>query len=283
MAANLAAARYPLSLYNRTRTKAEALASELGKDSDVAICASPAEAAAHSQVVITMLADVKAIQDVYQGPEGLLAGMRPGTVAIEMSTVSPAEVRQLAQRIEDVQCSLVEAPVSGSVAMAEAAQLTVMAGGRSEDIKQVKPILESLGDRIFHVGPVGSGAAIKLAVNTVIYGLNQALSEGLVLAECAGIDRLTAYEIFACSAVAAPFVHYRREAFERPGEVPVALRLTLAEKDLNLILELAKQLQTRLPQAMCNLAVLEEASQEGFKEHDVSAVAQYLRRKVGAR
>jgi 3-hydroxyisobutyrate dehydrogenase/2-hydroxy-3-oxopropionate reductase len=123
---------------------------------------------------------------------------------------------------------------------------------------------------------------MKLAVNTIIYGLNQALSEGLVLAECAGIDRLTAYKIFACSAIAAPFVHYRREAFERPQDVPVALRLSLAEKDLHLILELAQQLQAPLPQAMSNLAVVEKASSQGFEDHDVSGVAEYLRAQAPA-
>ena len=166
--------------------------------------------------------------------------------------------------------------------MAEAAQLTIMAGGQPQDIERVEPILALLGSHVFHVGPLGTGAAMKLAVNTIIYGLNQALSEGLILAERAGIDRLMAYKIFACSAIAPPFVHYRREAFERPGEVPVALRLSLAEKDLHLILELAQQLQTPLPQAMSNVAVLEKASSQGFEDHDVSGVSEYLRAQVPA-
>jgi 3-hydroxyisobutyrate dehydrogenase-like beta-hydroxyacid dehydrogenase len=131
---------------------------------------------------------------------------------------------------------------------------------------------------VFHVGPVGSGATIKLAVNAVIYGLCEALAEGLVLAERAGVERTTAYEIFASSAVAAPFVHYRRQEFERPGEPPVAFRLALAKKDLDLILELSERLQSPMPQAAANIGVLEAAMSGGYADHDVSAVAEYLRR-----
>ncbi len=282
MAANLAKAGYLLSLYNRTRAKAEALANKWVEEAAITVCTSPAEVATRSQVVLTMVSDCQALQDVYEGADGLAAGMCPGMVAVEMSTVGPKTVERLAQQIEEVQCTLVDAPVSGSVAMAEAAQLTIMAGGQPQDIERVEPILALLGSHVFHVGPLGTGAAMKLAVNTIIYGLNQALSEGLILAERAGIDRLMAYKIFACSAIAAPFVHYRREAFERPGEVPVALRLSLAEKDLHLILELAQQLQTPLPQAMSNVAVLEKASSQGFEDHDVSGVSEYLRAQVPA-
>ena len=131
MAANLAKAGYSLSLYNRTRAKAEALANEWVGEAEIAVCASPAEIATKSQVVLTMVSDCQALQDVYEGADGLAAGMCPGTVAVEMSTVGPRAVERLAQRIAEVKCTLVDAPVSGSVAMAEAAQLTIMAGGKS--------------------------------------------------------------------------------------------------------------------------------------------------------
>jgi 3-hydroxyisobutyrate dehydrogenase/2-hydroxy-3-oxopropionate reductase len=118
---------------------------------------------------------------------------------------------------------------------------------------------------------------MKLAVNTVVYGLNEALSEGLVLAERSGIPRARAYEALASSAVAAPFVHYRRASFERPEATPVALRLTLARKDLDLILSLADHVGADLPQARLNAEVLRAADEAGFAEADVSAVAEYLR------
>jgi 3-hydroxyisobutyrate dehydrogenase-like beta-hydroxyacid dehydrogenase len=175
----------------------------------------------------------------------------------------------------------VDAPVSGSVTLAEEARLTIMAGGAAEDVEQVRPILETMGSRLFHIGPVGSGATLKLALNAIVYGLCEALSEGLVLAERAGIDRLKAYEVIASSAVAAPFVHYRRTEFERPGEPPVAFRLTLAKRDLDLILDLGERLRSPMPQAGVNRSILEAAVVNGFGERDVSAVADYLRQMQG--
>jgi 3-hydroxyisobutyrate dehydrogenase-like beta-hydroxyacid dehydrogenase len=121
------------------------------------------------------------------------------------------------------------------------------------------------------------GAAMKLALNAVVYGLNEALAEGLVLAERAGIERAQAYEIFTASAIAAPFVHYRRDTFERPGETPVLLRLSLAEKDLRLILDLAAECGHSMPQAELNVEVLRLAIEHGFADHDVAAVAELLR------
>jgi 3-hydroxyisobutyrate dehydrogenase-like beta-hydroxyacid dehydrogenase len=118
---------------------------------------------------------------------------------------------------------------------------------------------------------------MKLSVNTVVYGLNEALSEALVLAERTGLSREQAYEVFAASAVAAPFVHYRRTAFERPGEVPVALPMTLAGKDLRLILELASDCGAPMPQSELNLDLLGRAIAAGLGDADVSAVAELLR------
>ena len=106
-----------------------------------------------------------------------------------------------------------------------------------------------MGSNVFHLGALGAGSAMKLAVNTVVYALNQGISEGLVLAERAGIRRDAAYEVFANSAVAAPFVHYRRAQFERPGDMEPALSLRLAAKDLRLILRLAASVDLKLPQA----------------------------------
>ena len=277
MAANLANSGHRVFIYNRTRVKAEMLVSELREGKDIAICSSAAEAATEAEVVITMVSDGEAVREVYEGPVGLLSGMTRGAVAVEMSTISPQEVRRLARHVNDAGCTLVDAPVSGSVSMAQEAQLTIMVGGDSEDLERVRPALSSMGRRIFHLGPVGSGATMKLATNTIILGLNQAVSEALVLAERSGIDRFAAYEVFTNSAAAAPFVHYRREAFERPAEVPAAFGVSLGRKDLQLILGLAESVKARLPQAVTNLEVLTGASRRGLEDHDVSSVAEYLR------
>jgi 3-hydroxyisobutyrate dehydrogenase/2-hydroxy-3-oxopropionate reductase len=252
---------------------AQSFAADTGADA----CATPAELAQRVDVVITMVADDEASAGVHLGGDGIAAGSGPGTIAIEMSTVGVEHVRRLAAELP---CALLDVPVSGSVSMATEGTLTLMAGGDAGAFERVEPVLLSLGSRIFHLGSTGSGAAMKLAVNSVIYGLNEALSEGLVLAERVGIAREQAYEVLASSAVAAPFVHYRREAFERPGEVPVAFRLALAAKDLHLILDLAGRSGAQMPQAELNLDVLARALEAGLADADVSAVAELLRRET---
>jgi 3-hydroxyisobutyrate dehydrogenase/2-hydroxy-3-oxopropionate reductase len=277
MAGNLSRAGFDVRLYNRTRERAESLAREIG----AVVADRPADVAASADVIVTMLADGPAVESVYCDGGGIVDGVRPGAIAVEMSTIGPAVVDRLAAALARAGAHLVDAPVSGSVALARDRQLTVMAGGTSEDFERVRRVLEAMGSRVFHVGPVGSGATIKLAVNAVIYGLCEALAEGLVLAERAGIERTIAYEIFASSAAAAPFVHYRRHEFERPGEAPVAFRLALAKKDLDLILELSERVHAPMPQAATNIGVLEAAMSGGFSDDDVAAVAEFLRR--GAR
>jgi 3-hydroxyisobutyrate dehydrogenase/2-hydroxy-3-oxopropionate reductase len=122
---------------------------------------------------------------------------------------------------------------------------------------------------------------MKLAVNAVLFGLNQAIAESLVLAERSGIERSTAYEVFASSAIAAPVVHYRRAVFEQPGTTPVTFSIDLANKDLGLILTLASDVGTSMPQADANLAVLQEASRSGLGDHDMGEVATFIRQNRG--
>ena len=274
MAANLAAAGLLAGVYNRTAGRADDFAAEYGVD-PFPTAAALADAV---DVFVTMLADDAASADVYLGETGFVEATTPSSVALEMSTVSVPHVKDLAGRLALAGSRLLDAPVSGSIAMATDGTLTLMVGGDAETLERVRPVLDALGARVFHVGPVGTGAVMKLAVNTVVYGLNGALSEGLVLAERAGIERDRAYEVFASSAVAAPFVHYRRALFERPGEGPVGITMTLAAKDLELILELAEVAAHAMPQAELNLDVLRRAIADGFGEDDVTAVAQMLRR-----
>ena len=276
MAANVAGAGFPLRVFNRTRERAERF---VGAVPGVEVCGTPAEMATVCNVVVTMLADGPAVDDVYLAEEGLIAGARPGTIFVDMSTIGPDHVAMLADKLGSLGLALVDAPVSGSVATATSGELLVMAGGDPSVVQRVRPVLDAVGATVLYLGPSGAGATVKLVVNTVIYGLNQSVSEALVFAEVAGLDRLATYEVFAHSAIAAPFVHYRREAFERPGEVPVAFRVELASKDLRLILDLAGRVGADLPQAQTNLAILEETESSGLRDEDVSAVARYLRGK----
>ena len=273
MAANIARAGFPLTVWNRTVSKSEALAAETG----AVVAASPADLAGAVDVLITMVADGRVLTDLYTGAGAICGSLSAGTVCVDMSTVSPDESRQVAAAVESAGGRFVDAPVSGSTALATAGTLTIMAGGRPEDVELLRPVFEAMGSRLYHMGPVGSGATIKLAVNSIVYGLGQAVAEALVLAEAAGIGRETAYEVFANSAIAAPFVHYRQEAFLKPGEVPVAFRMVLAKKDLDLALDLARSVGASMPQAGLNRSELVEAIAAGFGDHDMSAVAERLR------
>ena len=275
MSANIARAGYRLALYNRTRDKAESIAAE----HNATVYRSPAEVAAASDIVITMLADVDVVREVFQQRHGILEGLRPGSLAIDMGTTGPDAVLALGQEVAARGASFMDACVSGSTALASRAELTVMVGGEARDFERARPILDSVASHVFYCGPLGSGTLVKLAVNTVIYGLCEALSEGLIFAERAGISRAAAYEVFAASAIAAPFVHYRRSEFEHPGEQPVAFRLALAKKDMDLIIEMAKKIGAPMPQGLVNQAMLDAAMKAGFADADVSAVAEYLRQE----
>ena len=279
MASNVASAGFPLTVWNRTVAKAEELASETG----AALASTPADLVRGVDVVVTMVADGEVLADLYTGSGAMCGSLAAGTVCVDMSTVSPVESRQVAEAVEAAGGRFVDAPVSGSTAIATAGTLTIMAGGQADDVETIRPVFEAMGSRIYHMGPVGSGATIKLAVNSIVYGLGQAVAEALVLAEAAGIGRETAYEVFANSAIAAPFVHYRREAYLEPGEVPVAFRMVLAKKDLDLALDLADSAGASMRQAILNRSELVEAIAAGFGDHDMSAVAEYLRSARAAR
>jgi 3-hydroxyisobutyrate dehydrogenase-like beta-hydroxyacid dehydrogenase len=273
MATNLVSAGHVLTVWNRTPEKAERFATEHGSRA----AGSPAEAVADCDVVVTMLADDGALLDAWTGKNGALETVRPGTLAIDMATVAPDTIAELGRRLREREVSLVDAPVSGSVPAATAATLMIMAAGDPAAVERATPVLSALGDRIVPLGRSGAGSSMKLAVNAIVHSLNQAVSEALVFAERAGIDRARAYEVFADSAVAAPFVRYKRDAYVRPGELPVGFSLELAAKDLRLALALAAEVGADLPQTRANLAVLDDAVAAGYGKADESAVAEHLR------
>jgi 3-hydroxyisobutyrate dehydrogenase/2-hydroxy-3-oxopropionate reductase len=273
MARAIVAAGLPLVVQNRTRDRADAIAADLG----VRVVDTPAEAASLADVTITMLADDAAVAATYAGPGGLVEGARPGTVLVESSTVRPDTVRSLETAVRATGAGLLDAPVSGSVGLAASGQLTLMVGGDAADLERARPALEPLAKAIFHLGPLGSGAAMKLAVNTVVFGLNEAVAEALVLAESSGVDLATAYDVLSASAVGAPFVAYKRDAFLAPATTPPAFALALAEKDLGLILGFAASSGVPMPQAETNLAVVRDASSGGRGDLDFTMVAGALR------
>ncbi len=260
-------------VYNRSPDRAHELAERIG----ARVAGTPAEAAAGADVVISMVADDDAVRALYDGPDGVPAGIGPGAVAVDMSTVLPDTIRAIAPAVRARGAGVLDAPVSGSVGGMLTGELTIMAGGDAVDLERARPVLDRLAKRIFHMGELGSGAAMKLAVNTLIYGLNGAIAEGLVLAERNGIDRALAYDVLAASAAGAPFVVYKRAAFVDPDGTPVAFSLGLAEKDLRLIGELAAASGTAMPQAEINLQAIRAAERSIGEDADFARLASHLR------
>ena len=273
MAEHLVSTGFDVTVYNRTAAKA----SEFATSHSCRSVPTPRELAAVSSIVITMVADGPALIAMLEGDDGLLAGLRPGSIVIDMGTTGMQHTQLARARLAERDVALVEAPVSGSVAAATGKTLLVMAAGDDEAVDRAIPVLDALAGRTIRVGPPGAGAAMKLAVNAVLFGLNQALAESLVLAERSGIERSTAYEVFASSAIAAPVVHYRRAVFENPESAPVTFSVGLASKDLGLILALASEVGSNMPQAEANLAVMQQAGQAGLGDHDMGEVATFIR------
>lgn len=273
MAKRFAAAGHEVVLWNRDRVKAEKVAGDIGAD----VAATAAEAAAASNVAITSLADDAAVRSVYLGESGVAAGIDRASVAVETSTVAPETIQEVGAAVDAAGAGFVESPVSGSVASVESGSLTVMAAGDDEQIALVEPVLSAIAKRVIQVGARGNGAAAKLAVNGLVHGLNLALSEALVLAEKAGVEREVAYEVFVSGAGGAPFVQYKREAYENPEGTPVAFSLDLVAKDLELITALGHRVGAPMAQAERSLEIVRRAIDSGMGDRDMSALAVFLR------
>jgi 3-hydroxyisobutyrate dehydrogenase-like beta-hydroxyacid dehydrogenase len=260
-------------VHNRTGSRAAAVAAATGSS----VAETPRQAAAEADVVLVSLADDAACEEAYGSTNGIVAGLSPASVVADTSTVGPWTSRRLGALVGARGAGMLDAPVSGSVPVVERGELTVMVGGAADDLDRARPVLDLLAGRIVHVGPTGAGATMKLAVNSIVHALNQALAEALVLAERSGVDRGTAYGIFAASVVGGPFVQYRRAAFENPDGTPVAFSLDLVAKDLDLVLELASQVGLTMRQAEVNRAAVAAAVAAGLGDRDMSALAQRLR------
>lgn len=274
MGARIAGAGHELTVFNRTRSRAEDVARSTG----VQVADTPRDAAASAEICLVSLADDAAVTATYLADDGLIGGMQPGAVVCELSTVAPATVRGLSPLVAQRGATLIDTPVSGSVSVVESGTLTVMVGGDQAALDRARPVLETFAKSIFHLGDVGAGAIMKLVVNSLVHSLNVAVSEALVLAEKAGLDRETVYDIFEAGAAGAPYVKYKRAAFLQPGDIPVAFSLSLVAKDQELIHDLAQQTGARMDQGEASRQIVAEALGAQMGERDISEVAEFLRR-----
>jgi 3-hydroxyisobutyrate dehydrogenase-like beta-hydroxyacid dehydrogenase len=274
MVGTLRRAGFHVTVWNRTAERAEEVAETHG----AATAATAAEAVRNADVALSSLADDEAVLATYLGGDGAASGAGPDQVLLEMSTIAPATAIRAGEAVAERGAAFLDAPVSGSVPVVEKGELTVMVGGDPAALERARPVLDALAAKVFHVGALGAGATVKLAVNALVHAIDVGLSEALVLAEKAGVDRAAAYDVFAAGAAAAPFVLYKRPAFEDPEHAPLTFTLDLMAKDLDLILSLAAAVDAPMGQAERNRELVREALGAGFSGRDMSAVADYLRR-----
>jgi 3-hydroxyisobutyrate dehydrogenase-like beta-hydroxyacid dehydrogenase len=232
---------------------------------------------ADTEVSLSMLPDAAATESLLFGEHGLVGRCSSSHVHVVMGTVGPAAVRALAEKARGMGVELADAPVSGSVTNAEAGTIAAMVGGTPEVFTRLRPVLAAMTRAQFHTGPVGSGSAAKLAVNLALAALNQAVAEALIVATADGLDPAVFYDVLESSAVAAPYVSYKREAFLSPATAGVAFPLSLLRKDVGLGLELAREHGVDLPVANTVGHGLEQARVAGMSDRDMAEVLQLLR------
>jgi 3-hydroxyisobutyrate dehydrogenase-like beta-hydroxyacid dehydrogenase len=271
MALNLVRAGYPVTVYNRTPEKTKPLA-----EAGAAVAGSLAEAAKNAEIVITMVTDSAALQEVVLGPAGLLDSLQPGAVLIDMSTVDPKISRQVAEAVRARGAHMLDAPVSGSTMMAEQGSLSIMVGGEESIHEQVREVLLKMGSRTTRVGPNGAAASLKLAVNIIIGVTMQVLAESIVLAERAGVPPEIAVEVLSNSAVASPFLKYKAPQLLQPLG-PAAFTASMMQKDFTMALQMAREVGVPLPTAAIANEILTMARGLGLGDYDMAAVTNVIR------
>ncbi|MGZ8527393.1 MAG: NAD(P)-dependent oxidoreductase [Candidatus Limnocylindrales bacterium] len=275
MAGHLARAGHPLTVWNRTPGKAGEL-TELGATE----ASHPAELAATSDVVVVCVSDTADVDSVLFGPRGVAEGIRPGALVIDCSTIAPGATRDFAARLTARGAFMVDAPVSGGSEGAQKATLTIFVGGAPADVERARPILARLGQTITHVGPIGSGQAVKAVNQVILAGTYLGVAEGIVLAIKAGLD--VEQVVSALSGGAAQsWVLANRSGRMLANDYPLGFKVALHLKDLRIGLGLADELDADLPVTRLCAEIEAALVDGGHADDDVSAVARAIRGRSG--
>lgn len=273
IAGRLLDAGHQLVVWNRTPERAQELVARGATAAD-----NPAQAARQAEVVMTMLADPAALEDVTEGPVGVASGVTASTTVIEMSTVGPPAVARLASVLPEG-VGLLDAPVLGSLPEAESGSLHIFVGGPAPLAERWMPLLAVLGSPI-HVGPLGDGAAAKLVANSTLLGVMSVLGEALALAEGLGLSRDATFKVLSATPIAAQ-AERRRPAVES-GKFPPRFALSLARKDADLVAAAAAATGLDLPVAAAARSWVAAAQESGRGEQDYSAVLAHILERVSS-
>lgn len=275
MAMNLLKAGYPLTVYNRTRRKEKELA-----DTGAIRAKNPEELAGNSKVIITMVSDPPALKKVILGKNGVIHGVKRGSILIDMSTIAPSVIREIAKELKKKGVEMLDAPVSGSVPAATAGTLCIMAGGKKEIYDKSLKILKVMGKKIFYMGKSGMGSYMKLVVNLIAAIINQSMAEGLVLGAKSGIDPELLLEVLSAGAGKAALIEVKGPAIlKRNFKANFALRHMY--KDLGLILSAGEELEVPLPLTGRTKEIYGKALEKGLGEKDFCAIINMIENWAG--
>jgi 3-hydroxyisobutyrate dehydrogenase-like beta-hydroxyacid dehydrogenase len=275
MVKRLLDAGHSVTGYNRTKSKAQWLLEAGMKWADT-----PRAVAEAGEITFSMVTNTEALEAVTGGADGILAGLGAGKIYIDMSTVSPAASREIAQRVKSKGAQMLDAPVSGSVITLEEGKLSIMAGGDREAFQRALPILEAIGPKVTHVGANGLAVSMKIATNLSLAVQMLAFSEGVLLAEKSGIARESAVEVLLNSVIASPMVKYRGPfVLKMPDEA--WFDVNMMQKDLLLALEMGRQLDVPLPTTAITNEMLTAARGMGLAEKDFAILFEVLGKMAG--
>jgi len=261
--------------FNRTKSKAQWLVDKGMRWAD-----SPADVTKAADFVFTMVTNASALEAVAEGPDGILSAIGPGKTLIDMTTGSPAKVRDLATKIRSKGADMVDAPVSGSPVTLQQGKLSFMVGGRRETFDRVKTLLEDIGPKVTYVGEIGLAVSMKIATNLSLAVQMLAFSEGVLLAEKSGIARETAVDVLTHSVIGSPMVQYRGPfVLKMPDEA--WFDVNMMQKDLLLALELGRQVDVPLPTTSLVNQFMTTARAMGLGKKDFAIIFEVLARMSG--
>jgi 3-hydroxyisobutyrate dehydrogenase-like beta-hydroxyacid dehydrogenase len=263
--------------YNRTRSKADWLEKKGMKWGH-----SPKAVVEATDLTFSMVTNTAALDAIMNGPDGMLAAVKPGKILVDMSTVSPAFSRATAEKVREKGGDMVDSPVSGSVITLQEGKLSVMVGGKKATFEKVKPVLLDIGPKVTHVGENGLALVMKIGVNLSLAVQMLAFCEGVLLAEKSGISRETAVDVLTHSVIASPMVQYRGPFILKMPE-EAWFNVNMMQKDMLLALELGRQLDVPMPTTAVTNEFLTAARGMGLVEKDFAVVFEVLAQMSGVR
>jgi 3-hydroxyisobutyrate dehydrogenase len=278
MAASLARAGHPVTVYNRTTAKAEAWVAEHGGR----IAATPREAAEGASAVITMVVDGAQVEEVVLGEDGAVHGAAPGTLFVDCSTIAPADVRRIGAALAERRLPFVDAPVSGSSPKAETGTLTIMAGGSEEDFARAKPFFDAMGETILHVGPLGHGQTVKVISNAVSATNAATLAQALVVGKATGVDLEALVTVLGASSSASTMVTLKAKPMLAHDYTPL-FRLEHMLKDVGICLDESEAAGAPFPSAALARELYNAAMGRGLADEDFAAVLEAVEGLAGVR